>query len=133
MKLNNLSKLISKTLENDTRVVFAYLYGSAATEAHSNDIDIAVYSIEHINPHQLSADLKIALHKSTQLPPDFFDLRVVNDLLKTGDIFTILFLKNVLSANRVLVDRNTDIRTDYIEAYGLKYRECEGIMQELIG
>jgi len=37
-------KPIVETLENEKRVLFAYLYGSVAAGEKGNDIDIAIYS-----------------------------------------------------------------------------------------
>ena len=49
---------IVETLENEERVLFAYLYGSVAGGEKGNDIDIAVYSATDADPHKLSATSK---------------------------------------------------------------------------
>lgn len=123
---------IVKVLSEDDRVLFAYLYGSAADSGAGNDIDVAVYSAEHADCHQLSADLKIALHKKTGLSPETFDVRVLNGVAEQGDIFGLLYLKNVLSENRLLIDKDPDSRSDFLERYGLRFRECEGLFQEVL-
>jgi predicted nucleotidyltransferase len=123
---------IVKAISEDERVLFAYLYGSVSGSGEGGDIDVAVYSKEHVDFHQLSADLKIALHKKTGLSPDAFDVRVLNGVAEHGDVFGLLYLKNVLSENRLLVDRDLDIRSDFLERYGLRFRECEGLMQEVL-
>jgi uncharacterized protein len=132
MNQNTLLDEIIYTLSKDQRVVFAYLYGSSAAEGVGNDIDIAVYSDEQGDPHGLAADLKIALHKKTGLIPDRFDIRVVNGLFEYGDIFDLLYLRNVLTRNRLLIDRDFARRTDLLEQYARKYRECEGLIEEVI-
>jgi predicted nucleotidyltransferase len=132
MDQNTLVDDIIYTLSKDQRVVFAYLYGSSAAEGVGNDIDIAVYSIEQGDPHKLAADLKVALHKKTGLIPDRFDIRIVNGLFEYGDIFDLLYLRNVLTRNRLLIDRDFARRTDLLERYGLKFRECEGLIEEVI-
>lgn len=132
MDQNTLVDEIVYTLSKDRRVVFAYLYGSSAEEGVGNDIDIAVYSTEQDDPHKLAADLKIALHKKTGLIPDRFDIRVVNGLFEYSDIFDLLYLRNVLTRNRLLVDRDFARRTDLLEHYGRKFRECEGLIDEVI-
>lgn len=123
---------IVRVLSEDERVLFAYLYGSVADRGEGNDIDIAVYSMKHADFHQLSADLKIALHKKTGLPPDIFDVRILNGLAEHGDVFGLLYLKNVLSENQLLIDRDPEGRSDFLERYGLRFRECEGLMQEVL-
>ena len=132
MDQNTLVDDIIYILSKDQRVVFAYLYGSSAEEGVGNDIDIAVYSIEQGDPHKLAADLKVALHKKTGLIPDRFDIRIVNGLFEYGDIFDLLYLRNVLTRNRLLIDRDFAKRTDLLEQYGRKFRECEGLIEEVI-
>ncbi len=133
MDRDTLTNNIIETLSRNPRIVFAYLYGSMASEGSGNDIDIAVYSVEQANPHALAADLKIALHKKTGFTPDTFDIRVINGLLEHGDIFNLLYLKNLLTCNRLLLDRDFVTRTDFIEQYGRKFRECEGLIEEVVG
>jgi predicted nucleotidyltransferase len=127
-----LRSTISRALKNDRRIVFAYLHGSAVTAKTHNDIDIAVFSRPGIAPNILSADLKVALYERTGLPPDVFDVRVINDTVDKGDLLALLFLKNVFSHNVLLVDRSREIRAGFIERYGTKFRECEGLISEVL-
>ena len=122
-----------EVLAADQRVIFAYLYGSAARNGPANDIDIAVYAAsDGVDVHQLSADLKIALHKKTGLAPDSFDIRILNGLPENGDVFALLYLKNVLQQNLLLTDKTPELRSDFLEAYAFRYRECEGLIQEVL-
>jgi uncharacterized protein len=123
---------IVKVISEDERVLFAYLYGSVADCGEGNDIDVAVYSAKNEDFHLLSADLKIAIHKKTGLSPDVFDIRILNGLAEHGNLFDLLYLKNVLSENRVLIDRDPESRSDFLELYGLRFRECEGLIQEVL-
>jgi predicted nucleotidyltransferase len=123
---------IIETLENEDRVLFAYLYGSTAAREKGNDIDIAIFSITGVDPHKLSSDLKVNLHKKTGIAPDNFDVRILNTLVERGDIFGLLFLRNVLKEDRILVDKNTKVRGDFLELNGTRFRECEGLMQEVL-
>lgn len=123
---------IVETLEKEKRVLFAYLYGSVAAGEKGNDIDIAVYSVAATDPHELSADLKVDLHIKTGIAPDRFDVRIVNELVERGDIFGLLFLQNVLETGRLLVDKSPTARGDFLERYGTRFRECEGLMQEVL-
>ena len=123
---------IVKVVSQDERVLFAYLYGTVADRGEGNDIDVAVYGAKNQDLHLLSADLKIALHKETGLPPDLFDIRILNGLAEQGDLFGLLYLRDVLSSNRLLLDRDPETRADFLETYGLRYRECEGLIQEVL-
>lgn len=126
------AKLIIEVLAGDDRVLFAFLYGSVVEEGQENDIDIAVYAVPETNFFELSADLKVALNKRIGLPPDVFDVRIINDLVEQGDLFGLLYLKNVLSSNRLLIDRNPEVRAEFLEQYGTRFRECEGLIQEVL-
>ena len=125
-------EIIKDILNKDKRVLFAYLYGSYLEGDNFLDIDIAVFSTTGYDPFQLSADLKIALHESTGIYPDFFDVRVINHLIDQGDLFSLLYLKKILETNKLLVDKNLDLRTDFIENYSMKYRECVGLIDEVM-
>ena len=112
-------------------MVFAYLYGSATHTDDYNDIDIAVYSSAGSDPFRLSADLKIAFAEKTGKSPDRFDVRVVNHLLRVGDLFALLYLKDVLGHGALLIDKNFKERGSFIEAFSMKYRECVGLIAEV--
>ena len=129
---NNLVQAVVKVLLRDARVVFAYLYGSSASGLTGRDMDIAVYLRGQEDPYGSSADLKYLLYRETGLDPDIFDIRVLNKIDEHGDLFGLLYLKNVLEQGRILVDKDPDVRADFLERYGLRYRECEGLIQEVL-
>jgi predicted nucleotidyltransferase len=123
---------IRSVLAQNPSVVFAYLYGSSPESDLYNDIDIAVYSKDDSPPMSLSVDLKIALSEKTGNAPDQFDVRIVNYLLPKGDLFALLYLKDVLNRGRLLVDNDFQKRASFLEAFGMKYRECEGLIAEVL-
>lgn len=123
MQANEL-EAIRDVLAQEPEVVFAYLYGSSMDKDTYNDIDIAVYSKGDCDPLSLSVDLKIALSGKTGTAPDRFDVRVINHLLRNGDLFALLYLRDVLSNGELLTDNDFQTRSDFIEAFGMKYREC---------
>ena len=125
-------KAIRTVLMQNPSVLFAYLYGSAKDAGVSNDTDIAVYASKDSNPLSLSADIKIALSEKTGGPPDRFDVRVINHLLEKGDLFSLLYLKDVLNDGILLADNDFSERAAFIEAFGMKYRECEGLIAEVL-
>lgn len=130
--IQGLVNIIAEVFAKEPRLVFAYLYGSAIRGAEARDIDIAVYSAGESVPHELSADLKIALSHGTALLPDVFDVRVINHLLERGDLFALFYLRNVFSNNLLILDKDETVRTSFIESFNLKYRECEGLMDEVV-
>jgi predicted nucleotidyltransferase len=123
---------IRSVLAQNPSIVFAYLYGSAQESDLYNDIDIAVYSKGDRPPPGLSVDLKIALSEKTGKAPDRFDVRVINHLLQKGDLFALLYLNDVLNRGRLLIDNDFQQRSSFIEAFGMKYRECEGLIAEVL-
>ncbi len=123
---------ITEVLENEERVVFGYLYGSMVEAEEGNDIDIAVFSAGDAEPYRLSADLKIELHKRTGISPDTFDVRVINSVLDHGDVFDLLYLRNVMSKGKRLVLKDNEVLGVFLERYGTRFRECEGLIQEVL-
>ena len=75
---------IVKVLAKDDRVIFAYLYGSMVCEGTGNDIDLAVFPESQADSYSLAVDLKIDLHKETGMPPDTFDVRILNEIIERG-------------------------------------------------
>jgi hypothetical protein len=112
MKIIDL-KVVKDVLSKDARVLFSYLYGSYGSSEEYNDLDIAVYAKEGNDPFQISSDLKVSLHERTGMPPDFYDIRVINNILEKGDLFSLIYLKRVLEKNQILVDKAYDVRTDF--------------------
>lgn len=125
-------KKIAEVCENDDRVVFAYLYGSAIEADNYRDIDLAVFMQNCDNPFALTSDLKCALHTQTKIGADVFDIQVINDIPKKGDIFSLLYLKSIFDKGLLIVDKLPIVRADFIDQYGTKYRECEGLIAEVL-
>ncbi|MEJ5364610.1 MAG: hypothetical protein WHS86_05900 [Desulfosoma sp.] len=123
---------MTAVLEGDDRVVFAYPYGSFLEEGPFRDVDIAVFTSPDENPFEVSADLKIALSRRTGIPPDCFDIRVINQVVDTCDLTGLLYLEDVFTKGRRLVDKDRQILADYLERFGWRYRECLGLIQEFL-
>jgi hypothetical protein len=107
-------KAIKQILAQNPFVVFAYFYGSSKDSEVYNDIDIAVFSTPDSNPFRLSVDV-----------------RVINHLIRKGDLFSLLYLRDVLSQGELLLDNDFPQRASFIEAFSMKYRECEGLIAEV--
>ncbi|MEW6409121.1 MAG: hypothetical protein AB1488_03290 [Nitrospirota bacterium] len=124
---------IKNILLTDERVVFAYLYGSSLSSDIPSDIDIAIYAkVEDSSSFfPLPSDLKVELSRVTNIPPDTFDVKVINDLIRSDDAFALFYLKDALNG-LLLVDKDFDLRGDFIERFSMKYRESEGILSEVL-
>jgi len=137
MKENNLTipnlSIIRRVLAADPRAIFGYLYGSFPEDpAKARDVDIAVYSSPGTDLFVLSADLRISLYRATGVPADRFDVRVINEVVAKGDLFGLVFLRRLFATGVLLLDRDMDKKGDFLEAYGMKYRECEGLIGEML-
>jgi len=129
---DKLIDVLVQVLDKDERVAFAYLYGSIFNEGSGNDVDVAVYPNYGVDDTSLSIDLKIALHKNAGIPPEAFDIRNLSRIIEKGDVFTLLYLRNVLENGLILVNKTKSVHADFLERYGSKFRECEGLMQEVL-
>ena len=121
--------LIKEVLTKDDRLVFAYVYGSFATEQSFRDVDIGIYvKNPEENPFIISSEIKtqlsrLAKKRGGDFTADEFDVRVIN-----GAPFT--FLKRVFKGGMLLIDNDPDLRTDIVEQVSIKYRECAGFLAE---
>lgn len=57
---------------------------------------------------------------------------ILDGIIEKGDLFALRYLKNVLEGGRFLVNKVPDTHADFIEHYGFKFRECEGLIQEVM-
>ena len=119
-------------LSRDDRIVFVYLYGSALGGGQARDVDLAVYAADGVDPFLLSADTALVLSRETGIAPDDFDVRVINDVVERGDVFGLLYLRDVFQQGLLLDDKDSDRRGDVLERFGYRYRECEGLIQEVL-
>ncbi|MCF6147624.1 MAG: nucleotidyltransferase domain-containing protein [Candidatus Kuenenia sp.] len=121
--------ILSEVLYTEEGVVFAYLYGSFATESIFNDIDIFIYIRNDKNPFTYPVAIKEklfdAINKSeiNTFTIDDFDVRIINDA--PYDIVI-----NILCEGKLMVDKNFDLRTDFIENMSNKYRANYFVLDE---
>ncbi len=120
---------IMNLLNEDRRILFAYVYGSFVQQEQFRDIDIAIYiNNSEKNPFVITSDLKEKLSRKLKKDgfnfiADDFDVRVVNDAPFT-------FLNRVIKEGILLLDRSPSLKTDLIEYISKKYRECSGLLRE---
>jgi predicted nucleotidyltransferase len=132
LKREDLIQSIRRVLEADDTVCFAYLYGSCARAEAFQDIDIAVGTTRQVDPLTFGPEMKNRLSAETGLPQDTFDVRVIDDLIRKGDLFSLVFLREILGNGILLADKDFDRRAQFIEEYGLKYLENQGLLGEVL-
>jgi|GEM_PF-530771 len=107
-----LLKKLRERLSQEKRIVFSYIFGSFARGEPFRDIDLAIYTKGR---KELSWRIELTgeLTTITGFPVEIITL---NDAL-------ISIQMRVVEEGIVLTSRDEDIRTDFIEKTGKKYRE----------
>ncbi|HBR16894.1 MAG: hypothetical protein A3G39_07320 [Deltaproteobacteria bacterium RIFCSPLOWO2_12_FULL_43_16] len=129
---DKMTSIISEVLRKDNEVVFAYLYGSFIMDDSFKDIDIFVYISGRGNPFACAVRLKesilnAAIHAGIEkFAVDDFDVRIIND--SPYD-----FAIDLLSEGRLIVDKDPELRTSYIEDISDEYRVNYFILDEVYG
>jgi predicted nucleotidyltransferase len=120
---------VKNVVEEDPRLMFAYLCGSLVRGEAFRDVDLGIYLRDPAeNPFAVSFDMKERISRSLRgsgivADADLFDVKILNDAPFT-------FLRRVFTEGILLVDRDPDRRTDLIEYVSMKYRECAGLLAE---
>ena len=116
-KASFLKKTIQEVLQGNSRVIFAYLYGSIVESEDFKDIDVALYATQGgADSLLLEADIQTALSEKTSLAPDFFDVRVINNA-------PVDFAITILTKGKLLFSCDEDSRSDYVERIASTYRK----------
>jgi predicted nucleotidyltransferase len=121
---------IREVLNREKNISFAYLYGSFVSTNSFRDIDIAIYLKRKI-PFKSIANLEIKLSENLNLSPDVFDVKVLNGILESPDAFSLLYLERLFKEGELIVNKDFEILTDFIEKFSNKYREAEFILSEI--
>ncbi len=121
---------IKKVLEKDSRVIFAYLFGSFVKGEAFNDIDIGIYTEENVNPFVIQAELKERISRELikigfKREADFFDVRVLNEA-------PFYVLREIMREGLLIVDKDFQLRSELAEKISFKYRECAGLLKEAL-
>lgn len=104
---NNIEK-IKEFLNNETSIIFAYLYGSRVKGAtnHRSDWDIGIYFTQRNLDNDPWHDFKIS-SKLAQILKSEVQVVVLNKALNP------LLGFEIVGKGKVLVDKNKDLRLDY--------------------
>jgi predicted nucleotidyltransferase len=85
MEKERVFKLVEEVLSEDSRLIFAYAYGSFVMKGTFTDIDIGIYvNNPEENPFVISSDIKtqlslLAKKEGLIFTADDFDVRIIND------------------------------------------------------
>lgn len=131
-KREKITTILTKVLNSEKCVTFAYLYGSFVTDNFFRDIDIFIYINEDedffVYPVNVKEKLFDAVAKLgiDTFVVDSFDVRIINNA--PYDIMI-----DILREGRLVVDKEPDIRKDYIERISDEYRVNYFILDEAYG
>ncbi|MEW6441458.1 MAG: nucleotidyltransferase domain-containing protein [bacterium] len=123
---------IRRVLLQETSVVFAYLFGSFVKEPAFRDLDIGVYLRPGADPLFTLSDVRMKLSRATGMAADIFDLHLINEVLEKGDLHALLVLGRIIETGILMVDKDFDLRADFIDRYSLKHRENEVLFDEVL-
>ena len=126
---NHITSLVSCVLNQDERVIFAYIYGSFVCESFFRDIDVFVYTRKGENTFVTQSGIRDNIYEAViraefhNIGIDGIDVRVINDAPYD-------FVIDILDKGILLVDKNRELRTDYIEQISDQYRVNYFILDE---
>lgn len=127
-----LTSVISNVLTNDEDIIFVYLYGSFTTDSSFKDIDIFVYVRNGEDPFGNAARIKEKVFDAViasgfdVFTIDDFDVRVINN--SPYD-----FAIDLLCKGQLIVDKDPELRTNYIEQISDEYRVNYFVLDEAYG
>jgi predicted nucleotidyltransferase len=119
-----LTERISDILKAKDYIVFAYIFGSFASEDGFKDVDIAVFtsSVESESPLKLELTLEGEIGHAIHIPAD---IRIINDA-------PVSFIYNVLKGGIVIVDNNKFLRSDFEGLVYKKYFDFQHLRNEYL-
>ncbi len=119
-----LIKKILSILRMKSDIVFVYVFGSFNTGEKFNDIDIAIYLSDGDRASALDKELslEVELLNRLQLP---VDVRILN-------FAPLPFVYNVLKTGRVIVDRDSVLRSDFESLSYRKYFDFKRFRDEYL-
>jgi predicted nucleotidyltransferase len=115
---------IFSVLQQNEYILFAYIYGSFASNKEFNDIDVGIFiSDENMkSPLQMELDLEGELEDKIKTP---VDVRIINHA-------PLSFIYNVLKSGFVAVDKDISFRSDFEGLIFKKYFDFQYLRREYL-
>jgi len=104
---------LAEALSAHPEVVFAYVHGSFVKEREFRDIDVAAYAPGIQDPTSFESDASNDLSRRTGFP---VEVRLIHGA-------PVAFQMAAIRDGLVLVSRSDEVRTEFIEKVGKRYRE----------
>ncbi|MDI6791298.1 MAG: nucleotidyltransferase domain-containing protein [bacterium] len=108
MTTEQIIHILKKTFPSDEEVLFAYLYGSYATETFypGSDVDVAICLRPSTTQHYLEKETQLGGELQVQLHSDDIDLRILN-------VLPLLLKYRVLKEGILIFSRDEQARVDF--------------------
>lgn len=116
-------EIIKSHLLGREDVSFAYLHGSFAEGNRFRDIDVAIFMRDPVREMEVESDLSYELSEKTSYP---VEVRIINNA-------SVAFQMAVLRKRKLLLSKEDDVRTDFIEDVGRRYREYSHFRNIVLG
>jgi len=119
-----LAEKISGILKGKGYILFAYIFGSFASEDDFKDIDIGVFTSgeESRSPLKLELKLEGEIEDVIHIP---VDIRIINNAPP-------YFIYNVLKGGIVIVDKDRSLRSDFEGLVYKKYFDFQHLRNEYL-
>jgi uncharacterized protein len=100
-----LIKNISDVLKAKEYIIFAYIFGSFASEGSFQDIDVGIFisGVKDRSPLRLELETESELEDAIHIP---IDVRIINNA-------PLSFIYNILKNKIVIVDNDKSLRADF--------------------
>lgn len=116
-------KIIKNYLSDKKDVLFAYIHGSFAEGCRFRDIDLALFMKIPEKELELESDFSYELTEKTGYP---VEVRIINNA-------SVAFQMAVLRKGKLLLNRDDNFRTDFIEDVGRRYWEYSHFRNIILG
>ena len=115
---------ISDILKTKEYILFAYIFGSFASEDSFKDIDVGIFVTgeKFKSPLRLELDMEGELETAIHTP---VDVRIINNA-------PLSFIYNILKKGIVIVDNDKSLRTDFEGLVYKKYFDFQHLRREYL-
>jgi predicted nucleotidyltransferase len=115
---------ITKILQQKDYILFAYIFGSFASDNDFNDIDIGIFITrkDMQSPLQTEFDIERELEDTIKIP---VDVRIINHA-------PLSFIYHVLKTGVVIVDKDKSTRSDFEGLIYKKYFDFQYVRREYL-
>lgn len=119
-----LNEKISDVLKAKEYIIFAYIFGSFASEDSFQDIDVGIFTsgVNDRSPLRLELEIEADLEDAIHIP---VDVRIINNA-------PLSFIYNILKNKIVIVDNDKSLRADFEGLVYKRYFDLQHLRNEYL-